>query len=816
MKHLYVIIFLLGFLSVSNAQIINFPDANFKNKLLEASADNETAKDLSGASVKIDANDNNEIELSEALNVSSLQLSDSQIASLEGITSFVNLKYLYCWYNVLGNVNLTGLSNLINIECFQSHVTGLNLTGLSHLETLTCYGNEIQTLTIQGLPRIKSINCSENQLTSLDASNLSTLITLSCGGNQITNLNLDNLTSLKNLYCNHNDLTSIDVSDLILLDVLYCNFNQLTSLDLSNSHRLDEVDCGNNALSSLNLDGAVTLKTLYCFGNQLTVLDTSDLKLRDFRCSNNQLQVIDITNMPNITVLDCNYNDLRYLLLKNGSSNYALDFLGNPNLAYACIDENLVFWIQNRVNAYGYTNCHINSYCSFTPGGTYYTVQGNSAIDLNNNGCQSNNPVFPGLRLSVAQNLNSINFISNASGNYAIPVQAGTQTITPVLENPSYYTISPTSFSVTFPAQSSPVTQNFCITPNGSHQDVETWIIPSTPARPGFDSRYKIMYKNKGNTTVSGSLVFAFDDDNMDFISAIPIQNNQSLSLLNWNYSNLLPFETREIEVKFNINSPMETPAVNNGDLLKFSSTIFPIIGDQYSSDNSNGLNQIVVGSLDPNDKTCVEGNFVEPEMIGQYVHYVIRFENTGTFAAENIVVKDSIDETKFDIATLVPLDASDEFTTRIAGSKVEFIFENINLPFDDENNDGYVAFKIKTKSTLAIGTTFSNTASIYFDYNFPIVTNTASTTIQVLSNQDFEFSNYFALYPNPVKDILHIQSKSVLSIHSVSIYNLLGQVLQVVTNPTEEINVADLKTGNYLIKVITDKGTSAGKFVKC
>ena len=33
-----------------------------------------------------------------------------------------------------------------------------------------------------------------------------------------------------------------------------------------------------------------------------------------------------------------------------------------------------------------------------------------------------------------------------------------------------------------------------------------------------------------------------------------------------------------------------------------------------------------------------------------------------------------------------------------------------------------------------------SNTANIYFDYNFPIVTNTYTTTIQALGNQDFEW----------------------------------------------------------------------------
>jgi hypothetical protein len=81
------------------------------------------------------------------------------------------------------------------------------------------------------------------------------------------------------------------------------------------------------------------------------------------------------------------------------------------------------------------------------------------------------------------------------------------------------------------------------------------------------------------------------------------------------------------------------------------------------------------------------------------------------------------IDLAKFDIATLVPLKSSHDFFTRINGNKVEFIFENINLDFNDATNDGYVVFKIKTKPTLVVGNTFTNNANIYFDYNFPITT---------------------------------------------------------------------------------------------
>jgi transcriptional regulator with GAF, ATPase, and Fis domain len=44
-------------------------------------------------------------------------------------------------------------------------------------------------------------------------------------------------------------------------------------------------------------------------------------------------------------------------------------------------------------------------------------------------------------------------------------------------------------------------------------------------------------------------------------------------------------------------------------------------------------LNQTVVNSLDPNDKICLEGNKITPEMVGKYVHYSIHFENSGNFS---------------------------------------------------------------------------------------------------------------------------------------------------------------------------------------
>ena len=164
-------------------------------------------------------------------------------------------------------------------------------------------------------------------------------------------------------------------------------------------------------------------------------------------------------------------------------------------------------------------------------------------------------------------------------------MQAGTHTITPKIENPTYFNVSPSSVSVTFPTQTSSLIQNFCITPNGVHKDLEVTILPTIPARPGFDATYKIIYKNKGTNTQSGSVNLSFNDAVLDYVSAIPAINNQVTDKLTWDYTNLKPLESREITVTLNVNSPMETPAVNIGDRLSFNALINPVSGDEKPVD---------------------------------------------------------------------------------------------------------------------------------------------------------------------------------------------------------------------------------------
>ncbi len=753
MKKYYFTFVAFCFFSFVNGQIINFPDANFKIYLLASSPIQSIAKDLAGNKFKIDSNNDGEIQQNEALLVSSLEVSVGNLTNLIGIEYFLSLQ---------------------NLDCSFNFVTSLNLSMLTNLQFL---------------------NCNNNQLTFLNISNCSNLKSLGCNYNSITNLNCSGLTLLQYLHCEYNMLTILNLNQLNALKYLSCSHNQLTNLDLTDSNMLEELYCYNNQLTNLNINGLEKITNIRCQYNKLTSIDVSDLHfLNLFYCFN---------------------NELINLFIKNGKNEFSLSFGGNPALKYVCADESQILDVQSKVNFYGYSStCQINSYCTFTPGGQFYIFLGDNKFDNNNNGCDSEDVKCTNINYSISNEIYG-SFISNNSGNYFIPVQSGTHTVTPILENPTYFNVLPTSATITFPATTSPALQDFCITANGVHNDLEIALLPVNIARPGFEASYKLVYKNKGNQTQSGSVSLTFYNAVLDFVNANPATTSQILNNLFWSFVDLKPFETREIAITLNANSPIEIPALIANDILPFTANVTST-NDETPIDNTAILNQTVFNSFDPNDKTCLEGNNIVPAKVGEYVHYMIRFENTGTFAAQNIVVKDIIDLAKFDIESLIPVKGSHDFYTRINGNKVEFIFENINLPFADATNDGYVAFKIKTKSTLVLGNTFSNSANIYFDYNFPIVTNTATTTIaNSLANNDFDFSKYFNIYPNPAKNILNFETKSDLVISSLSIYNTLGQLVQIITSPNKTIDVSGLKSGNYFIKIISDKGTNTTKIIK-
>src|SRR5690554_2174490 len=81
-----------------------------------------------------------------------------------------------------------------------------------------------------------------------------------------------------------------------------------------------------------------------------------------------------------------------------------------------------------------------------------------------------------------------------------------------------------------------------------------------------------------------------------------------------------------------------------------------------------------------------------------------------------------------------------------------------------------------------------------------------------VLSVQDVA-PNSWAIYPNPVKDILNLEGLN--TVESYVIYDVSGRKLEEADNNTQQINLSHLSNGVYLLQVNTDKGQVSKKFIK-
>jgi Leucine-rich repeat (LRR) protein len=347
-------------------QTVNIPDANFKAKLLSATAslNNVVASNLEGFVCKIDANDDGIIQVCEAENISELTVDNTNISSLEGLLAFRNLKSLSCKYNKIKTLDLSSLKKLQSIYCTNNALTNLNTQGLSNLKLLYCDHNQLTTIDLSAATLLETLWFDNNKISTLNISNSKNITGIRGDYNLLTSLTVSHLKNLNQLYISDNLLTSLDVKDLANLTSLHCSNNKMTALNASNCVKLMDISCDQNVLTSINLSNCGMLNALRCFNNKLTTINLNGLTgLQNLDISNNLLTSLDIRYCPILAYISVyNMSQLQTLVLKNGSTINDYYLGNNPNLNSICCDASEVAQVQSQVNFWGY-NCVISTNC---------------------------------------------------------------------------------------------------------------------------------------------------------------------------------------------------------------------------------------------------------------------------------------------------------------------------------------------------------------------------------------------------------------------------------------------------------------------
>lgn len=85
------------------------------------------------------------------------------------------------------------------------------------------------------------------------------------------------------------------------------------------------------------------------------------------------------------------------------------------------------------------------------------------------------------------------------------------------------------------------------------------------------------------------------------------------------------------------------------------------------------------------------------------------------------------------------------------------------------------------------------------------------------LSNSQFNKTNDFVIYPNPVNESFQILKPDGTNLNGIELIDNLGRVIKVLipTNGGTKFDCADLQSGNYFVKIKSENGISIKKFIK-
>lgn len=240
--------------------------------------------------------------------------------------------------------------------------------------------------------------------------------------------------------------------------------------------------------------------------------------------------------------------------------------------------------------------------------------------------------------------------------------------------------------------------------------------------------------------------------------------------------------------------------AVN--DIVQFTASM--------TTDTSNygdTLRSIVVAAYDPNLKDCQPFGIIPTAT--KKLRYTIHFQNLGSSYANKVIVTDTFSSLLL-LERVLIYGASHYYTIKTDGRNLIFTFPNINLQpseADAAASKGWIDLEIELKPGLADGTVIDNKAYIYFDYNLPVITNTARVILSKYAGTrklpEKTQNNTLEAFPNPGNELLTLKNTSYLA-QTLSIYDLSGRLVfrhELKAGSSIQLNTENYKQGIYFIR---------------
>lgn len=450
------------------------------------------------------------------------------------------------------------------------------------------------------------------------------------------------------------------------------------------------------------------------------------------------------------------------------------------------------------------------------------TVSGDLFVDIDGD-CLRNGTDF-GLANRLVEIAPGYATLTNANGQYQRQLPDGTYDLS--VSDPAYTQDCPTASPVNFTVdEMTPAVIDIAFTP-GADPDVAV-SCAFGDAVVGFQQQVWITVTNNSGVP-SGPITVTLDHDPVLLYCyfwnciappysppvVLPYPTSYAPGQVIWELDGGLgPGATRQLSVQLCV--PADVGLL--GTQLNFDVSAATALNDYDLGNNTCTHTTTIVGSYDPNDMLARTNSGSSSEWSlenDSLITYTIRFQNTGTAPAVNVVLIDTIQST-LDLSTLKILGASHTYSTSLNDRVLSFTFDHIMLPDSNTNepgSHGFAQFSIRPVG-MSPGSSVENFADIYFDFNPPIRTNTSVVAVPLATAVPSFAAASASVFPNPASTELLIKGNGPWE---ATIWSADGRLQARYTNITAAVPISGLAPGMYAIHIGgRDGSVTVERFVK-
>ena len=447
----------------------------------------------------------------------------------------------------------------------------------------------------------------------------------------------------------------------------------------------------------------------------------------------------------------------------------------------------------------------VGANCGSVQGISYIDLDGDCTLDANEAGIPySPLLVQPGNEVVLTDGAGQFAF-GLPNGNYTL--EQTDPTLVPIcpLPQPLPFTVNANISSIAFA--------------NSSTEPLDLRVgLAGSVFRPGFSTQYHLVVRND-SPQQSGPITLTLElDPTLVFLSSTVAASNVSGNTLTWDLPAFTSFQWMHWYVS--VQTPVGTAL---GTLLNTTLSVSNTLPDANPANNVYVDADIVVGSYDPNDKRAQTSTRASSDLYfideDEWIDYTIRFQNTGTFPADFVVITDTIAQ-ELDMLTFEQGVASHPFAVSFKpGRVIEWRFDDIQLPdstSDEPSSHGLVKFRMRPAQQVFAGTVIENIANIFFDFNDPVITEPSVLVAELSTGVQRLEKGQFRLQPNPTNDQLFISSDGGIDAVTVLAADGREMMRRSLRSSNTSIDVSALRSGAYvLLATLYNGSTLRERFIK-